>query len=125
MSIVFPNYKGPFFKFFKFFFFNFSKFKHISYRFQASPSSSPQHIIYDNFQNSVVSGQFCPNITFSEEASNSCGNGAHGGGGTWNDSNQTGFHLPSAVSAAAAAMALSPSHLGYINQDVYHHNQVP
>ena len=55
--------------------------------------------------------------------SNISGSGGHGvGGGGWQDSsNQTDFHLPSAVSAAAAAMALSPSHLGYINQDSSYH----
>ena len=63
------------------------------------------------------------------EVSNISGSGGHGLGGgnngpsSWQDSssNQTDFHLSSAVSAAAAAMALSPSHLGYINQDTSYH----
>ena len=126
--------------------------------FKVSPSSSPRHVSYDHFQNSIGNGQFCTNtqwvntsknvkflsilpsslstkyifLFFSpvfSEVSNISGSGGHGLGGgnngpsSWQDSssNQTDFHLTSAVSAAAAAMALSPSHLGYINQDTSYH----
>ena len=74
----------------------------------------------------MFSGQFCSNPVFSTE--NPGANSGHATSGgtseTWHDSNQTGFHLTSAVSAAAAAMALSPSHVGYMNQEIYHQHQV-
>ena len=74
----------------------------------------------------MFSGQFCSNPVFSTE--NPGANSGHATSGgtseTWHDTNQSGFHLTSAVSAAAAAMALSPSHVGYMNQEIYHQNQV-
>ena len=49
-------------------------------------------------------------------------------GSTWptaEANNQPGFLSPSAVSAAAVAMGLSPTHLAYsLNHDQYHHIQV-
>ena len=76
--------------------------------------------------------EMCQNGTFIE-------NGGSGGGGCggvssagatsnsgWTaDANQAGFLSPSAVSAAAAVMGLSPTHLAYsLNHDSYHHVQV-
>ena len=58
-----------------------------------------------------------------------CGNASGGAptssGGWAVEATQPGFLSPSAVSAAAAAMGLSPTHLAYsLNHDSYHHVQV-